>query len=126
MYMSGVRTGRTVIVVLLKPILLVHRVVLTALVAAAVGTIVLSTAARPIATAFRQVAVTTFSACASSSPSNMLGTPLSSVPDASQMEELNRFLRSHKIVEVRKELPNNISSIALQKRALDDFLKKNE
>ena len=42
------------------------------------------------------------------------------------MEELNRFLMLHKIVDVRKVLPNNISSIALQKRALDDFLKKNE
>ena len=57
----------------------------------------------------------------------MLGIPLYHLlPDASQMEELNRFLRLHKIVDVRKVLPNNISSIALQKRALEDFLKKNE
>ena len=46
--------------------------------------------------------------------------------DDAILEEMNLFLRAHKIVDVRKILPNNISSIALQKRALDDFLKKNE
>ena len=94
-----------VIAMLLKPIQLVPRVDLTAFVAAAVYTTMLSTAARPIAATVRQVTVTVVSACASPSPSNMLGIPLYHLLlDAFQMEELNHFLRSHKIVDVRKEL----------------------
>ena len=110
MYMSGARTG--------------NRVGITAWIAAAAGAAI---AARPLATTIRQATLASISACASSSPSNMLGIPLYHLlPDASQMEKLYHFLRLHKIVDVRKVLPNNISSIALQKRALDDFLKKNE
>ena len=126
MYGSGVRTGMTVIAVLLKPILLVHRVGLTACFAAVAGAAMPSTAVHPFA-ADPQAAAAATTGCASPSPSNMLGIPLYHLLlDAFQMEELNHYLRLHKIVDVRKELPNNISSIALQKRALDDFLKKNE
>ena len=75
MYMSGVRTGRTVIAMLLKPILLVHRVGLTACFAAAAGTTAPSTAAHPFASAVPRTAASATSACASPSPSNMLGTP---------------------------------------------------
>ena len=71
MYGSGVRTGMAVIAVLLKPILLVHRVVFTAFIAAAaVGSSMLGAAAHPIATAMSQATAATFSGCASPSPSN--------------------------------------------------------
>ena len=70
MYGSGVRTGRVIIAVLLKPILLVHRVVLTALIAAAVMTTMPGTADRPIAASIRSGSVSLISACASPSLSN--------------------------------------------------------
>ena len=58
-----------IIAVLLKPILLVHRVVLTACIAAAAGTSVPSSAAHPLATVPQTAAATT-SGFASPSPSN--------------------------------------------------------
>ena len=69
MYGSGVRTGRAVIAMLLKPILLVHRVGLTACIAAAAGAALPRSAAHPIATALPQ-STATLSGCASPSPSN--------------------------------------------------------
>ena len=70
MYVSGVRTGMAVIAVLLKPILLVHRVVIGACIAAAVGTAITISAALPFATAVPRSSATTSSGCASPSPSN--------------------------------------------------------
>ena len=70
MYGSGVRTGRAVIAVLLKPILLVHRVGLSAWFAAATGAAMPRAAALPVAAAIPQAAASTASGCASPSPSN--------------------------------------------------------
>ena len=75
MYMSGVRTGMAVIAVLLKPILLVHRLGLTACIAAVAGSTMPRAADLPIATAVPQTTAATASGYASPSPSNMLGIP---------------------------------------------------
>ena len=76
MYGSGARIGMVIIAVLPKLILLVHRVGLTALLAAPAVAARLSGAALPIAAAIpRTTAAAALSACASSSPSNMLGIP---------------------------------------------------
>lgn len=70
MFLSGVRIGLLVIAAVLRRILQVLLVGLTACFAAAAGTATLGTAAHPIASAMGLATATTVTACASPSPSN--------------------------------------------------------
>ena len=121
MFLSCVRTGMVDIAAVLRRILLVLLVGLTACFAAAIMATP-GTAAHPIAATFGLATAPSVSACASPSPSNKSWASALSASKLSDMQikiftipiagddailkEMNLFLRAHKIVDVRKEMAN--------------------